>query len=187
MAEKDSGRYRYEPYPPLTTKQQNNGTNTMKKNEPPTTLKTACSKMNIDDNGSSGSSRCCSCVGPKTTSFWVGLLTNLGICTLLFAYTLLGEFFFLYMCTSAMDLLQICSISVGSFIFLAIEGGASTMQQRTMASTNRHLQRPMTRSENVSLSKATINDATEARHRTVENLWDLTISLNILYKENWTR
>lgn len=185
MAEKDSGRYRYEPYPPLTTKQQNNGTNTMKKNEPPTTLKTACSKMNIDDNGSSGSSRCCSCVGPKTTSFWVGLLTNLGICTLLFAYTLLGKFFFIHsLCVWCIYVYFLC---VGSFIFLAIEGGASTMQQRTMASTNRHLQRPMTRSENVSLSKTTINDATEARHRAVENLWDLTISLNILYKENWTR
>ena len=33
---------------------------------------------------------CCRCMGPKSTSFWIGLLTNLGICTLLFAYTLLG-------------------------------------------------------------------------------------------------
>lgn len=104
MAEKDSGRYRYEPYPPLTTKQQNNGTNTMKKNEPPSTLKTACSKVNIDKTNEN-SSRCCSCMGPKTTSFWVGLLTNLGICTLLLAYTLLG------MCVCAVFLYLFCYIT----------------------------------------------------------------------------
>lgn len=115
MAEKDSGRYRYEPYPPLTTKQQNNGTNTLKKNEPPTTLKTACSKMNIDDNGSNGSSRCCSCVGPKTTSFWVGLLTNLGICTLLFAYTLLGKFY-LYFIFQSNEIYRFC-VYIIVFIF----------------------------------------------------------------------
>lgn len=93
MAEKDSGRYRYEPYPQLPTKQQNNGTNSLKRNEPPSTLKTSCSKVNIDKcNDSSSSSRCCTCMGPKAASFWIGLLTNLGICTLLFAYTLLGKF-----------------------------------------------------------------------------------------------
>lgn len=81
---------------------------------------------------------------------------------------------------------------LGSFIFLAIEGGASTMQQRTLASTNRQLLRPppQSRLDNVSLSQlsqATVNEATEARQRTVENIWDITVSLNILYRENWTR
>lgn len=27
----------------------------------------------------------------------------------------------------------------------------------------------------------------EARSRTVENIWEITVSLNILYRENWTR
>ncbi|KAG4078395.1 hypothetical protein HA402_013105 [Bradysia odoriphaga] len=166
MADKDSGRYRYESYPSLATKQHNNGPSQLVKNEPPSTLKTACSNGNIDQSKSEKSKRCCSCMGPKATSFWVGLLTNLGICTLLFGYTLLG-----------------------SFIFLAIEGGASTMQQRTLASTNRQLLRPppQSRLDNVSLSQATVNEATEARQRTVENIWDITVSLNILYRENWTR
>lgn len=81
------------------------------------------------------------------------------------------------------------SFPLGSFIFLAIEGGASTMQQRTLASTNRQLLRPppQSRLDNVSLSQATVNEATEARQRTVENIWDITVSLNILYRENWTR
>lgn len=93
MADKDSGRYRYEPYPSIATKQQNNGSNQLMKNEPPSTLKTACSNgSNIDQSKSEKTKRCCSCMGPKATSFWVGLLTNLGICTLLFGYTLLGKF-----------------------------------------------------------------------------------------------
>lgn len=47
----------------------------------------------IDEHGSrrNGRGRCCKCLGPKSTAFWLSLLTNLGICTLLFAYTLLGE------------------------------------------------------------------------------------------------
>lgn len=90
MTDKDSGRYRYEPYPPIITKQQNNGSNQLMKNEPPNTLKTTCSNATIDQSKGK-SKRCCSCMGPKATSFWIGLLTNLGICSLLFAYTLLGK------------------------------------------------------------------------------------------------
>lgn len=194
MADKDSGRYRYEPYPPLTTttKQQNNGSN-VTKNEPPSSLKTTCSNGTIDQSKEK-SKRCCSCMGPKATSFWVGLLTNLGICTLLFGYTLLGELLLnqiliIFMFTSDHCMWYCLSQYLGSFIFLAIEGGASTMQQRTLASTNRQLLRPppQSRLDNVSLSQATVNEATEARQRTVENIWDITVSLNILYRENWTR
>lgn len=63
------------------------------------------------------------------------------------------------------------------------------MQQRTLASTNRQLLRPPppVRFDNLTLSPAAVNDATEARQRTVENIWDITVSLNILYRENWTR
>ncbi|XP_067637222.1 uncharacterized protein [Eurosta solidaginis] len=30
-------------------------------------------------------------------------------------------------------------------------------------------------------------DTQEVRQRTIENIWDITVSLNILYKENWTK
>lgn len=63
------------------------------------------------------------------------------------------------------------------------------MQQRTMASTNRHLQRTQNNriSDNVTLSETAIAEALEARQKTVENIWEITVSLNILYRENWTR
>lgn len=88
---------------------------------------------------------------------------------------------------------------LGSFIFLAIEGGASQMQQRTLASTNRQLKpaqstsnnnnvnNPNSHSYNVTLSPAAMQDVVEVRDRCVENIWDVTVSLNVLYRENWTR
>lgn len=162
MAEKDAGRYRYEPYQPLTSKQQNNGG---KSNEPPTTLKLSgnSAKMKNPDEKSNNATHCC-CMGPKARSFWISLLMNLGICSLLFGYTLLG-----------------------SFLFLAIEGGASSMHQRTLASTNRHRIQAARNIDNVTLSQAAAFEALEARQKTVENIWEITVSLNILYRENWTR
>lgn len=161
MAEKDGGRYRYEPYQPLTSKQQNNGTNSMKTCDPPNTLKLTGPTTGKSDK----SNRRCCCMGPKATSFWLSVLTNLGICTLLVGYTLLG-----------------------SFIFLAIEGGASSMQQRTLASTNRNRITSTSRNtDNVTLSQTVATETLEARQKTVENIWDITVSLNILYRENWTR
>jgi hypothetical protein len=80
----------------------------------------------------------------------------------------------------------------GSFIFLAIEGGASQMQQRTLASTNRQL-KPSQHAPNkvldtnITISQSAIQDTIEARQKTVENIWEITVSLNILYRENWTR
>lgn len=87
---------------------------------------------------------------------------------------------------------------LGSFIFLAIEGGASQMQQRTLASTNRQLNQAQSSTHNshinspshpynVTLSPAAMQDVVEVRDRCVENIWDVTVSLNVLYRENWTR
>lgn len=93
--------------------------------------------------------------------------------------------------------LSLCTL--GSFIFLAIEGGASQMQQRTLASTNRQLKPSQaannnnninslnSHSHNVTLSPAALQDVVEVRDRCVENIWDVTVSLNVLYRENWTR
>lgn len=160
MAEKDGGRYHYEPFQTLTSKQQNNGTNTLKLCDPPNTLKITGIKENCEN-----SKRRCCCMGPKATSFWLSLLTNLGICTLLVGYTLLG-----------------------SFLFLTIEGGTYSLHQRTLASTNR--QRTISSSpgsSNGTISSTVATEALEARQKTVENIWDITVSLNILYRENWTR
>lgn len=71
------------------------------------------------------------------------------------------------------------------------------MQQRTLASTNRQLKPAQTANNynnlhnnhlgNVTLSPAAMQDVVEVRDRCVENIWDVTVSLNVLYRENWTR
>ncbi|XP_055846188.1 uncharacterized protein LOC129912104 [Episyrphus balteatus] len=169
------------------------------------TSNTSCNKNSSGGVVGGGSSRkakrkCCSCFGrPSTTkpmSFWTGLITNLGICTLLLAYTLLG-----------------------SFIFLTIENEDYSLlhhQQRTLASTKRQSGSnslpPQRRVDNSSIAGSSSSsgsvsvsnsglllngisdpqsaieaDTYEVRQRTIENIWDITVSLNILYKENWTK
>jgi hypothetical protein len=72
------------------------------------------------------------------------------------------------------------------------------MQQRTLASTNRqskpsqatnnnNINSLNSHSHNVTLSPAALQDVVEVRDRCVENIWDVTVSLNVLYRENWTR
>jgi hypothetical protein len=72
------------------------------------------------------------------------------------------------------------------------------MQQRTLASTNRQLKPAQSASSNnlnsassqpynVTLSPSAMQDVVEVRDRCVENIWDVTVSLNVLYRENWTR
>lgn len=110
MAEKDSSRYLYEQY---GTKTQNNGTTTsmmtttagtlLKKVDPPSSLKATsgsaggkgqhgCEGAIEEGAGGGRKRRCCSCMSPKAASFWIAMLTNLGICTLLLSYTLLGNY-----------------------------------------------------------------------------------------------
>ncbi|XP_038120069.1 uncharacterized protein LOC119770036 [Culex quinquefasciatus] len=161
MNEKATIRYQYDSYTPFTA----NGVNPLQRSEMSTVLKNVTQTSTTIAISSNKTTKygCCSCQSKNSSNFWAAILTNLGICTLLFGYTLLG-----------------------SFIFLAIEGGANQMQQRMLASTNRHLKPVSTRSDNHTLSQQVLLDALEARQRTVENIWDITVSLNILYKENWT-
>lgn len=108
---------------------------------------------------------CCFCFKTrksKKKSLIAGCITNLGIFILLLAYTLLG-----------------------AFIFLAIEGSAAKVHQKTLATTSYQANE-----KSVPLSKlnGTISQASaELRSQTVESIWEITVSLNILYKENWTR
>ncbi|CAD6222231.1 GSCOCG00000842001-RA-CDS, partial [Cotesia congregata] len=129
-------------------------------------------------------------------SFLKGFIINVGICGLLVGYTVLG-----------------------SFIFLAIEGGTDGgLQQRTLA-TIASSNQPQRWNSTVWLNKpfATLvliancdnpprlssslyqfqsfhekklyNELVlrDTRNQTVENIWQITEHLNILYRENWTR
>ncbi|CAG9104874.1 unnamed protein product [Plutella xylostella] len=111
---------------------------------------------------------CCFCVKTKKNKkkgLVAGLVTNLGIFALLLAYTLLG-----------------------AFLFLAIEGNASKVHQKTLATTSYQAAQnekpvPLSKFNGTILSQA----SAELRSQTVESIWEITVSLNILYKENWTR
>lgn len=118
---------------------------------------------------------CCFCF--KTTKyrrkqFILSSLTNLVIFSLLLAYTFLG-----------------------SFIFLAIEGGSDVpVRPRILPDrqklSHRHANTTQRREhEDDDYSNLTLsaNYFWDARSRAVENIWEITVSLNILYRENWTR
>ncbi|XP_049879515.1 potassium channel subfamily K member 18-like [Pectinophora gossypiella] len=109
---------------------------------------------------------CCLCVKTKKSkkkNLVAGCVTNLGIFVLLLAYTLLG-----------------------AFIFLAIEGTAAKVHQKTLATTL--YQAEIQKTAPVAKLNGSIAQASaELRSQTVESIWEITVSLNILYKENWTR
>jgi hypothetical protein len=164
--EKSVGKqYRYESY-----HQQNNPQKNSKKS--------ASLKRNQQLDQNSDHSGRCLCFRKKDGGCAQGVFSNLGICALLVGYTLLG-----------------------SFVFLAIEGGGS-------GSSSTHYHRPSTsliavtsnidnqkrpQGQNSSQDPAVPTSswlrrvADESRARTVENIWDITVSLNILYRDNWTR
>lgn len=146
--DKDSSHYHYEPYP-IVGKQNNANTGTLKRDN---------NKPKKTDEITS-----CKCFGgtkkSKRKAFFTGLATNLGICILLFGYTL-----------------------IGSVVFLTIEGGDSIQQQilATTSNINQH-------KRNLNNSAEMKAKTDEARARTVETIWDITVNLNILYRDNWTR
>lgn len=102
MTEKDNGKYHYEPYTQLSKAPIGGAGGPMMGGA--TTLRRefqGVSKMSPSDSRSGGGGNnggvgggidsCCACNSAQNGPFWVGLLTNLGICALLFAYTLLGK------------------------------------------------------------------------------------------------
>ncbi|XP_013144530.1 PREDICTED: TWiK family of potassium channels protein 12-like [Papilio polytes] len=119
---------------------------------------------------------CCFCF--KTTKyrrkqFIIGSLTNMVIFFVLLAYTFLG-----------------------SIIFLTIEGETDVtarprllpdkqkISQNDHNSTNKKYVEDDLDYTNLTVSA---NYFWDARSKTVENIWEITVSLNILYRENWTR
>jgi hypothetical protein len=156
--EKSVGRHcRYESY---HQQKNNNKTASLKRNQ------------HLDQNHDH-SGRCL-CFGKKDSGCAQGVFSNLGICALLVGYTLLG-----------------------SFVFLAIEGGGSAHYHRPSTSLTAvtsnvdNQKRPhgqnSSRDTAVPTSSWLKHAADESRKRTVENIWDITVSLNILYRDNWTR
>lgn len=88
MTEKDSDRYRFEQY---TAKPCNNvSTGTLKNGDQQLVVAGGSLKTASISTSTKKTKKGC-CCGKSSTTFWFSLLTNLGICTLLFAYTLLGE------------------------------------------------------------------------------------------------
>lgn len=144
--DKDSGHYCYETYPSVTKTNTNS-------------LKSIDNKMKKKKE-----IKTCDCFGSKKRkAFFTGLATNIGICILLFGYTL-----------------------IGSVVFLAIEGG-NTIQHHILATTsmatNLNYKKPAPTNGSYELKTKT----DDIRARTVENIWDITVNLNILYRDNWTR
>lgn len=89
-----------------------------------------------------------------------GCLSNLTICLILVGYTFLG-----------------------AIIFLAIEGGSFFYNFSSNKNVGPAIASVSPRFNGSWLDRL----GEEPRAKTVENIWEITVNLNILYKENWTR
>ncbi|XP_044250981.1 uncharacterized protein [Drosophila takahashii] len=181
----------------------------------------------------------------KATSqtVWSALLTNLGICMLLLAYTLLGSFIFLTIENEDSALLHqqhtlastkrnMAGLGIGNSIYQYQQRTPQQQQQQQphQAVQGRHADNDTVAAAAAIAAQGTLAgnanaggpnpfgpassgdfvygldgmdasdleaagmpqfalspDTYDVRQRTIENIWDITVSLNILYKENWTK
>lgn len=65
----------------------------------------------------------------------------------------------------------------GAFLFATIEGGGVALQ----------VSPPPEAPRDAAVMESLRQEARGLRHETVEHLWTITESLNILYRDNWTR
>lgn len=91
-----------------------------------------------------------------------GCMSNLMICAILVGYTFIGAVIFL--------------IVEGDSGFYSISSGGRPVVHSVTGQTRR-----------VANASSLTHLGDESRAKTVENIWDITVSLNILYRENWTR
>lgn len=154
--------------------------------------KPCCLSRSTEDGHGAAELLCCCCTCTATAS--PSLLTSLGVCIFVLAYTL-----------------------VGAFTFMAVEGGLQSVSTLTSSNINRTLiiikslvlksfKRSNTIFLNISIQSSSSSSSSsssivsskpgqdetaalgaEIRSRTVEKLWSITEDLNILYKDNWTR
>lgn len=102
--------YHYEPYPAKP-----NNASSLKRNEIKTSSNASSLIHNPTKHKSERSSKCCCCtISSRSATFWTSFLTNLGICTLLFGYTLLGEF-------RKKRQFENCSVVANLLVFLAAD------------------------------------------------------------------
>lgn len=78
-----------------------------------------------------------------------------------------------------------CYTLFGSVIFSAIEGGGSNTHQHEILATVSNVVNEQKKSFNSSADLRKRN--AEARAATVETIWEITVNLNILYRDNWTK
>ncbi|XP_076028794.1 two pore potassium channel protein sup-9-like [Oratosquilla oratoria] len=109
------------------------------------------------DSRSSTASKCTSCCRRLSAV----LCSNPGVCVLVVLYTV-----------------------AGALVFATIEGGSIALQVDTADENTVSLKAEASTSY---FSKSFKKNARGLRHDTVMRLWAITESLNILYRENWTR
>ncbi|XP_045454181.1 TWiK family of potassium channels protein 18-like [Melitaea cinxia] len=139
----------------------------MDKNKKKNSINGKYKKNGKIDNYDDVITTCCLCIQTKKSkkkSLIAGCITNFGILAILLVYTLLG-----------------------AFIFLAIEGGAAKVHQKTLATTSYQANENRNTIPLPKVNSSIAQVSAELRTQTVESIWEITVSLNILYKENWTR
>ncbi|KAK7789597.1 hypothetical protein R5R35_012659 [Gryllus longicercus] len=141
----------------------------------------------------------CLCVpggkGPSSEGLVQGIFCNLAICALLLLYTLLGSVALLWLeqqqryhhtapgvGASLLDAASTRRAANGSAAAVAGAGaGAASGGGGALAPA------PSSSSSSAAAAAAAwAKQIDKERSETVEKIWDITVSLNILYRENWT-
>ncbi|XP_026284963.1 uncharacterized protein LOC113210967 [Frankliniella occidentalis] len=104
---------------------------------------------------------------PRCTpgSFALDLLKNLGVCLLVVLYLMFGAFVFLALNEDLWD----------PHVIPVVSG--------TTSNTNGSQQLAAEPQQHLTPLQLAIQDS---RTRTIERIWDITVNLNILYRDNWT-
>ncbi|XP_044002702.1 uncharacterized protein LOC122848589 [Aphidius gifuensis] len=122
---------------------------------------------------------CCNCTSTKSTKA-PGFLACLGVCVLVFGYTLLGAFSFMALeggfKTDLTTEIRFTGTNGASSSTSSKVGGKTNSQQTVDSSS---LFAGHSNEDDISVR--------DLRAYTVERLWSITEDLNVLYKENWTR
>lgn len=96
-----------------------------------------------------------------------------------------------YACNALMLVSQVLysrSIGSGSFIFLSLEsnrGTSSSVLASTMGGNSQSHQR--TNITTAIMNSLHNEQVQQLKSDTVRNIWDITLSMNILYPDNWTK